>query len=286
MKKISFIIFRFLKILDMLFLLVLRRSFLLWLPDFINQEQYISKNILNKKTFFFTPNQIIKWRVDTIFTKEPETLEWIDHFDNSKKIIFWDIGANVGLYSIYAAQKHEAIDIISFEPSTSNLRVLSRNISINNLFHKIKINQIPLCEKQNTNLIMYESEFTEGWSMNTFGEQTDYQGKNFKSKQKYKIFGTNINFFIENKILDVPNYIKIDVDGIEHKILRGGDKCLENRNLESISVEINENYLEQYNEVNRIMKNYNFVIKQKKHAKMFDKSKEFSKVYNYVFKRK
>ena len=62
-----------------------------------------------------------------LLTKEPETLEWIDQFKGDK-IVFWDIGANVGLYSIYAALKHKDIQIISFEPSVNNLRVLSRNI--------------------------------------------------------------------------------------------------------------------------------------------------------------
>ena len=39
---------------------------------------------------FFTPNSIIKWRVDTILSKEPETIEWIDSFksDSKEKIIF------------------------------------------------------------------------------------------------------------------------------------------------------------------------------------------------------
>ena len=40
---------------------------------------------------------------------------------------------NIGLYSIYAALRHKNIEVISFEPSTNNLRILSRNISINNL---------------------------------------------------------------------------------------------------------------------------------------------------------
>ena len=51
--------------------------------------------------------------------------------------LFIDIGANIGLYSIYAAIKHSNSEVISFEPSTSNLRVLSRNISINKLEEKI-----------------------------------------------------------------------------------------------------------------------------------------------------
>jgi FkbM family methyltransferase len=286
MRKISFFIYKIIKFIDLIFIKFLNRSFLLWFADFINEDQYSSVNICEKKTYFFTPNQTIKWRVDTLFTKEPETIEWINNFEKKKKIIFWDIGSNIGLYSIYAAQTYNDIDIVSFEPSTSNLRILSRNISVNNLVEKIKINQLPLGEKQNTNLIMHESEFIEGWSMNTFGDPIDHQGKKFKSKQSYSIFGNNINFYIENKILDFPNYIKIDVDGLEHKILKGGNKCLENEKLESISIELNENYIEQFEEVTRIMKEHNFLIKQKKHAKMFDKSELFSNTYNYIFERK
>ena len=60
-------------------------------------------------------------------------------FDNIEKIIFWDVGSNIGLYSIYAALKHKNCEVISFEPSTSNLRTLSRNIFINNLENKVKI---------------------------------------------------------------------------------------------------------------------------------------------------
>ena len=38
------------------------------------------------------------------FSKEPETLEWIDNFSKDSSI-FWDIGANIGLYSIYNSIK-------------------------------------------------------------------------------------------------------------------------------------------------------------------------------------
>ena len=63
---------------------------------------------------------------------------------------------------------------------------------------------------------MLESEFIEGWSMNTFGENTDFEGKSLRPKHKYKVYGTSINYLLENKILELPDYIKIDVDGIEH----------------------------------------------------------------------
>ena len=90
---------------------------------------------------------------------------------------------------------------------------------------------------------------------------------------------------IESKILAAPNYIKIDVDGIEHHILRGGLNLLKNDNLKSISIELNENFRTQYNEVVNIMKEFNFKLKHKKHSLELEKSNKFSKIYNYIFER-
>ena len=81
--------------------------------------------------------------------KEPETLEWIDSFQRKLKNSVLGYGANIGLYSVYAAIKFKHIDVISFEPSTSNTRTLSRNISINDLEDKISIFPLALSDKEN-----------------------------------------------------------------------------------------------------------------------------------------
>ena len=163
MRKIAYFFYKLLRLLDFFFKIIKKDGVLIWFNDFINKEFYITKNINSDKMIFFAPNQIIKWRVDTLFTKEPETIEWINNFKTKKnKITFWDIGANIGLYSLYASKIHNDIEVISFEPSTSNLRVLSRNISINKMDKKISICQIPLGNYDKANLTMHESDFTEG----------------------------------------------------------------------------------------------------------------------------
>ena len=116
LKKLSYILYQIIRFSDKFFYLITKKSFLFWFKDFIEEDSYKSIKILDKKINFFIPNQVTKWRVDTYFSKEPETLEWIESFQSEKKIIFWDIGSNIGLYSIYAALKHANIEIISFEP--------------------------------------------------------------------------------------------------------------------------------------------------------------------------
>ena len=137
-KKLSYIFFCILVFFDKIFKILTRRSILIWFNDFMQERSYRSIKILNRDIKFFTPNQITSWRVNTYFSKEPETLEWIDSFENKDDIVFWDIGANIGLYSIYNSIKNPKSTTIAFEPSSSNLRILTRNISINNLEKKLK----------------------------------------------------------------------------------------------------------------------------------------------------
>ncbi len=283
-KKISYIFYYIIKIIDKLFYFFFKKKIIYWIKEFIEKDSYKSINILEKKINFFIPTNLVNWRVQTFYSKEPETIEWINNFENKENLIFWDIGANIGLFSIYAALRYNNCKVISFEPSTNNLRILSRNIYINNLHEKIKIFTNPLSEHQNLFLKMNESFFTEGGALNTFGEKYDFEGKDFIPNNQYQLLGSSIDFLLENKILDIPDYIKIDVDGIEHLILKGGKNYLKNQKIKSLSIEINENFIEQFEGVKNIMSKCNFEIKEKKNNINIQNNK-FSNTYNYIFSR-
>ena len=263
-KFFIFSISNFLFFIDLIFRKIFNRyHFLPLIHDFIESWQYYEKIIHDKKIIFFCPSSQSLQRVQSLYTKEPETLNWIDSFkpNNSENIVFWDIGANIGLYSIYAAAKFKDIEIISFEPSTSNTRVLSRNISINNLESKINICQLALSDKENIISHFNETKFREGSSVSNFDSDINYRGEIVKKNQiknKYNIFGTSIDNLILNNILTVPNYIKIDVDGIEHLILKGAENLLKNQNLKEFSIEVNPTYVKQYEFINNIMEENNF----------------------------
>ena len=284
-KKISFIIYKILFFLDLIFYKIFKRSILIWFKEFIQNDSYKSISILNKKVSFFVPNHLTDYRVNTFFTKEPETLQWIDNFNTDKEIIFWDIGSNIGLYSIYSALKHKDIKIHSFEPSTSNLRILSRNININELQNKIFINQFPLTDRDKGYQLMMESDFREGGALHSFGKDLNFEGNKINIKNNYNIYGFSINYLIKNLNFEVPNYIKIDVDGLEHYILKSADEVLKHQNLKSILVEINENYFKQFNDVEEIMKRFNFKLLKKDQSRHINLSDPFKNSYNYIFSR-
>ena len=101
---ISKFIFFFLRVFDLILVYLTNKSFMLWLKEFIEEKSYKKKKILGKEALFFAPNYISSWLVDNFYSLEPETINWVNKF-KKKKIIFWDIGASIGLVSIYAGIK-------------------------------------------------------------------------------------------------------------------------------------------------------------------------------------
>jgi FkbM family methyltransferase len=78
---------------------------------------------------------IEKYRADTFLTKEPETLAWIDDMDPGEAL--YDVGANVGVYSLYAASR--GVNVVAFEPVLENYVRLVQNIELNGLVNVVPI---------------------------------------------------------------------------------------------------------------------------------------------------
>jgi FkbM family methyltransferase len=185
------------------------------------------------------PNKLCKMRAETFSTKEPDTLNWIDGFPEGS--ILWDIGANVGLYSIHAAKARKCI-VYSFEPSVFNLEVLARNISLNDLDSLVTIMPFALNDKMGRgNLSMSSANW--GGALSTFDKTYGMDGEDFKVVFKYPIFSLTMDDVINRLELKHPDYLKIDVDGIEQLILAGGPGVL--KNVKGVLIELPNLWPEQ-----------------------------------------
>ncbi len=230
---------------------------------------------------FSMPNEVTEFRADTFSTKEPETLAWIDGFEGEG--VFWDIGANVGIYSIYCAKRHPAMRVVAFEPSVMNLELLARNIALNDVAGQVQIVPTALFETSGMDEFRL-GNFDRGGALSAFGVDFGFDGKVTDTAISYHTLGISMDDIVARFGVAAPTYIKIDVDGIEHIILRGGPSTLSNTAMESILVEVNDQFEEQRTEVARILSSSGLTLKEKSHSKMFDGGK-FSSIYNNIWRR-
>jgi len=228
---------------------------------------------------FFCPGKIPEWRARTLLTKEPETIEWINTF--SDKDVFWDIGANVGVYSLYAALRN--IVVLSFEPSPSNYYLLSRNVEINKMDNRISA--LCIAFNDTTRLdSLYMANTELGGALSSFAEAIDWKGKPFTASFRQAMIGFSIDDFVRQFNPLFPNHIKIDVDGIENKIIKGAKHTLLDRRVKSILVELDSGRENYCKEVMEAIEKAGMKFITKKHAPMFDNG-QYSNGYNYIFMR-
>jgi len=280
MLKIFSIIFSFFIIVDKLLEKITNISIFRFIYSQYLENCYFELSLLKKKTFFFCPTKETKLRINTFLKKEPGTIDWINNF-KGKNIIFWDIGSNIGLYSIYSAMKHKGINIICFEPSLSNLRILSRNIYINKLSKKISICPLPIIKKSYQFTYFTERQFVYGSALNF--TSNSFFLNNDKYKNTYQILGSSLNNFSKINKFKFPNYIKIDVDGLEHLIIEGATKILRRREVKEIMIETNIYNQRKKNFIFSQLIKHNFFLVSKYNA---DIKNPNCKDYNFLFRKK
>lgn len=174
----------------------------------------------------------------TFFTKEEGTIRWIK--DTVKDgDIFFDIGANVGLYSLYAARQANHVTVYAFEPHKYNFVCLVDNISRNGLLPQIFPIAIPLGETNDVFRLNYLS-VESGASMTQLGHKKLPDSRDFTPKFEEIVYAAALDELVEKKHIPMPTVIKIDVDGNELPILKGMTKLLSAPDKpRSIQVEIN-----------------------------------------------
>ena len=204
---------------------------------------------------FFSPNFFSRWRAQTLLTKEIDTIDWINNFDDN--CIFWDIGANIGIYSLYSAKIKKKINVIAFEPSPQNFTILTKNIFLNKMSENIIAIPNPLDHINNHISYFKENDIEEAGSKNTFDNNFDIS--NYSNV--FKTISLSIDYLTENKILQIPNYIKIDVDGNERNILQGASNTLNNKFLKSVLIESNDKNNEK-NKILNFLENKNFKLQK------------------------
>jgi FkbM family methyltransferase len=165
---------------------------------------------------------------------EPETLEWIKGFP--KGAVLWDIGANIGVFSLYAALMPET-RVLAFEPGAATYAVLVKNIEINAMGDRVFA--YPLALSDETKCGSLNMATTEAGSfLHAFEDDTNVHDEIIPVTFSQASVGVSIDDFIQIFDPPKPTHIKLDVDSTEALIIEGGKGVLKEGAVQSVFIEL------------------------------------------------
>lgn len=186
---------------------------------------------------YATPNQATKWRVESLFEKEPITIEWIAGFKTDEVLV--DVGANVGMYTVWAAATR-GVRVFAFEPESQNFALLNRNIFLNNLGNRINAYCLAMSDVTGLNKL-HLSQFMPGGSCHSLGEKVDFKHEPAKPVYSQGCVSARLDDLVASGAVAEPDHIKIDVDGFEPKVIAGARRIISGSKLRSLLIEVNQN---------------------------------------------
>jgi FkbM family methyltransferase len=154
---------------------------------------------------------------------------------------FLDVGANVGIFSILAAQLVGPTGrVFSFEPELNNFRRFVRNLSINH-FTNITVNRLALMDRVGSISLKVLAE--DGWGMySSVGEPLrgvkDPKGLSGHIVRQ-RVECSTLDDFVRQNRLGRIDMVKVDVEGAELSILKSGKRLLGGESAPVLIVEFN-----------------------------------------------
>jgi len=179
---------------------------------------------------FFTPNQHCAWRVQSLDTKEPDTIAWLAKMRPGQTL--YDVGANMGQYALIAAAK--GLYVHAFEPESQNFALLMRNIMLNDLGERVTA--WPLCLSDEAMIDTFHVQSLQaGGSCSSFGQEVNFHLQPKKYPVHQGSIAVRMDAFADQ--YGRPDHVKIDVDGLEHLVVAGMGEIL--KYVSSVLVELN-----------------------------------------------
>jgi len=123
--------------------------------------------------------------------------------------IFWDVGANVGFYSLLASTLVGTGKVFAFEPLPSNVTYLYRHLALNNI-KNAEVLELAICDR-----VGYASFAPEG---------TGAMG-HLQDQGTLSVATETLDSLLQGKKIPPPEYIKMDIEGAEYAALLGGQSC-------------------------------------------------------------
>ena len=232
----------------------------------------------NKEIKFYTPTKRTAGRVKKIFRKEPITITWMDNMKPGEVVI--DIGANVGMYSLMSSVGRDT-KVYAFEPEAGNYNLLCHNIKLNNVADKVTAFCAGNLDYDGFSVlnIAEKRDKGPGGSCHTVDEEVNFDLSPMNVTFKQGINTVMLDTFCKQMNI-TPDHIKMDVDGLEHRVINGGIESIEKS--KTVIIELNTN-LKEHNDAISKMKSLGFKLDEGQVKKALRKNGTFLNVGEHLF---
>lgn len=146
--------------------------------------------------------------------------------------VFWDIGANIGMFTCVAAAAHPQAEVHAFEPEPETAARIRENLSRNNLINA-RVHEVALSDTHGMFDFVVAGELGSGTNSLVSGH-----ARSPESAQRHVTVRVcpALDYARENN-LRTPTVIKCDVEGAEAAVIRGILPWIESRALRRLDVE-------------------------------------------------
>jgi FkbM family methyltransferase len=167
--------------------------------------------------------------------KEPWTVQWLQDAVGAGEVLY-DIGANVGVFSLIAA-RHCRASVIAFEPGYATFARLCENIQLNRCEASIVPISLPLAERNGLVALRYR-HLDAGQSRHTLTTGAWRPRDTVDEHYVQPICAVTLDTMVATFDLPQPQHLKIDVDGAEVRVLRGATAVLHSPALRTVLIEV------------------------------------------------
>jgi hypothetical protein len=181
-----------------------------------------------------------------LFSNQLNEAKLLKNFFLQKKIIFFDIGSNLGNYTKFIEKcfKYKLLQVYSFEPNYKSYQIQKK------LFSKssIRLNNIAI-NNTNTDKFFYERFISSQSSL--IANEKALSSNNFlcKISKKTIIPTITLNKYCKLNRINQIDFLKIDTEGNDFNVLLSANKLLLNKKIKLIKIEviIKKNFNKIYN---------------------------------------
>ena len=148
---------------------------------------------------------------DFLGSYESCELDILLNHDFPDNLVFWDIGANVGLYSVLIASKYPNSKVVAFEPNIQVHSLLKKNMFLNKLTN-VNIEGIALSNRIGKGKLLSQKSRLGAGKLDLNAD---------KIESEMNLIVTTGEVFLDSHPVLIPNLVKIDVEGHEPEVIQG-----------------------------------------------------------------